>query len=156
MSTPSARRIEIADHAPRAFTALLRLEKAIDLDEGLRGLVRMRASQMNGCAFCIDMPWKEARAGGESEERLYMLDAWRESALYSARERAALELCEAMTLVAGDHVPDAAWERAAAALHPDELAGVMFATVAINAWNRLMIASRAEPGHAVPEAARAA
>lgn len=98
----------------------------------------------------MDMHWKDARAAGESEERLYSLAAWRESALYSERERAALELCEAVTLVAETHVPDAVWQRARAAFDPDELAQVLFQITAINAWNRLAIASGAEPGHYRP------
>jgi AhpD family alkylhydroperoxidase len=92
---------------------MIRLEAAIELDPRVRDLVRVRASQINGCAFCIDMHWKDARAGGEREERLYSLDAWRDSPLYSERERAALALCEAVTLVADSHVPDEVWDAAA-------------------------------------------
>ena len=113
----------------------------------------MRASQLNGCAFCIDMHWQDARAAGEREDRLYALDAWRESPLFSPRERAALELCEAVTLVSETHVPDDVWERAAAAFESDELAQLVFAIAAINAWNRLMISARSEPGHYQPAAA---
>ena len=102
------------------------------------------------------MHWKDARAAGESEDRLYSLDTWRESPLYSERERAALELCEAMTLVAETHVPDAVWERARASFGEDELAQLVFAITAINAWNRLNIATRLEPGHYHPGAFREA
>ena len=136
--------------APKPVMALLRFERAIDIDERLGNLVKVRASQINGCAFCIDMHWKDARAGGESEERLYSLAAWRESPLYEERERAALDLCEAMTLVADGHVPDEVWGRAAAAFGEDELAQLVFAIAAINTWNRLMITSRVEPGHYQP------
>src|ERR671936_178152 len=98
------------------------------------------------------MHWKDARAAGESEERLYSLDVWRESPLYSERERAALELCEAMTLVAETHVPDDVWERARASFDDDELAQLVIAISAINSWNRLNITARVEPGHYQPGA----
>ena len=153
-----ARRIALAEHAPRPYAAMARLEAAIELDDRLRALTSVRASQINGCAFCIDMHWKDARAAGESEERLYSLSAWRESPLYGDRERAALELCEAITLVADSHVPDDVWERAAAHFERDELARLVFAITAINAWNRLLISARTEPGHYRPrvrEAVRA-
>src|ERR1051326_6232631 len=100
--------------AAQPYAAMLRLDESIDVEQPLRELVKVRASQLNRCAFCIDMHWKDARALGESEERLYMLDAWRESALYDDRERAALALCEAMTLITDGHVPDAVWNEAAA------------------------------------------
>jgi alkylhydroperoxidase family enzyme len=96
------------------------------------------------------MHWKDARAAGESEERLYSLPAWRESPVYSERERAALALCEAMTLISGSHVPDDVWEPARAAFTAEELAQLVFAITAINAWNRLMITARVEPGHYQP------
>jgi AhpD family alkylhydroperoxidase len=145
-ATFRARRMTTNDLAPRPFAAMLRLEDAIELDEGVHKLVTVRASQINGCAFCIDMHWKEARAAGESEDRLYSLDAWRESPLYSDRERAALELCEAITLIADAHVPDEVWDTAAAEFEPRELAHLVFAVTAINAWNRLVISARVEPG----------
>jgi AhpD family alkylhydroperoxidase len=132
--------------APRLFAALMRLEDAIELDQRVRDLIRVRASQINGCAFCIDMHWKDARAEGEREDRLYSLDAWRESALYSDRERAALELCEAITLIADSHVPNDVWDMAVAEFEPGELAHLVFAITAINAWNRVVISARTEPG----------
>src|SRR5919197_4048194 len=139
-----AARMQLPKEASHAITAMLRLERSIDTAPSLRHLVCVRASQINGCAFCIDMHWKEARAGGESEDRLYMLDAWRESPLYSDRERAALELCEAMTLIREGHVPDDVWEAARAEFDDGELANLMFAIAAINTWNRLVITSRVE------------
>ena len=145
-----AERLSIADHAPRQFAAIFRLAQSIELDPRLDALISLRASQINGCAFCLDMHWKDARAAGESEERLYSLEAWRESPLYSERERAALELCEAITLVAESHVPDAVWERARASFDDDELAQLLVAITAINAYNRLNIATRVEPGHYRP------
>ena len=149
-----AGRIQLDQLAMKPLAAMLRLEAAIGLDPAVRDLIKLRASQINGCATCIDMHWKDARADGESEERLYSLDAWRESPLYSDRERAALELCEAMTLIAEGHVPDAVWEAAGAQFGDEELAQLVFSITAINAWNRLMITARVEPGHYQPGMAR--
>lgn len=147
MSQIPAGRIHLDDVAPKQVAAMLRLEASIGLDPSIRELVKLRSSQINGCVTCIDTHWKDARAGGETEDRLYSLDAWRESPLYSERERAALTLCEAMTLVADGHVPDDAWERARAAFSDSELAQLIFAIASINAWNRLLITARVEPGH---------
>jgi AhpD family alkylhydroperoxidase len=141
-----ADRIDWAQSGMKQMAAMLRLERSVELEETLANLIKLRASQINGCAFCIDMHWKDARAAGESEERLYMLEAWRESSLYDERERAALELCEAITLVSETHVPDDVWERASEALG-EEAPQAVFAAAAINTWNRLMITARAEPGH---------
>ena len=145
-ATLRARRIAMDEMAPRLFAAMIRLEDAIELDERVRELVRVRASQINGCAFCIDMHWKDARAAGEREDRLYSLDAWRESPVYSDRERAALGLCEAITLISESHVPDGVWDAAAAEFEPRELAHLVFAITAINAWNRVVMSARTEPG----------
>jgi len=155
-ATIPAGRMQLLEQAPKPAAAMFRLEASIDLDRPLRDLVKVRASQINGCAFCIDMHWKDARAAGETEERLYALDAWRESPLYSDRERAALELCEAMTLVAAGHVPDEVWDRARGAFEEAELAQLVFTVTAINAWNRLMITTRVEPGHYRPGLSEAA
>lgn len=149
MPTYPAGRIDWAETGAKQIAAMLRLERSLELNETLANLIKVRGSQINGCAFCVDMHWKDARAAGESEERLYMLDAWRESRLYDERERAALELCEAITLVSETNVPDDVWERAERALGED-LAQVVFTAVAINAWNRLQITARAEPGHYQP------
>jgi AhpD family alkylhydroperoxidase len=159
MSTATAfpaARLEIPEDAKRLLAAMYRLGAVNPLDPGLAGLVEVRASQINGCAFCIDMHWKQARAAGESEERLYSLAAWRESPLYDERERAALELCEAVTLISDGHVPDPVWERARDAFEDAELAELVFAIVTINAWNRLAITTRVEPGHYEPRLAEAA
>jgi AhpD family alkylhydroperoxidase len=142
-----ARRIQLSDVTAKPLAALSRLERSIEIDDRLRHLVNMRASQVNGCAFCIDMHWKEARAAGESEDRLYSLDAWRESPAYDERERAALALTEAVTLVSEGHVPDEVWDRARGVFDDDELTELVFAITTINAWNRLAITARAEPGH---------
>ena len=145
-----AGRLEVTTEAPRQTAAMYRLEQSIELARPFKDLVALYASQLNGCAFCIDMHWKDARSAGESEERLYSLTVWRESPLYSEAERAALALCEAMTLISAGHVPDDVWEPARAAFQPEELAQLVFAITAINAWNRLMITARVEPGHYEP------
>jgi AhpD family alkylhydroperoxidase len=145
-----AHRMQLVEVAGRQYGAMSRFSRSVELDHGLRALVEVRASQINGCAFCLDMHWKDARASGETEERLYMLSAWRESSLYSEREQAALALCEAMTEIAGHGVPDRVWERAAAAFGEDELGQVIFAIAVINTWNRLQITTQVEPGHYYP------
>ena len=147
MSSPfPADRIQLDELAPKPIGEMYRFQNSIELDETLANLIKVRASQINGCAFCIDMHWKDARAAGESEERLYSLNAWRESPLYDERERAALGLAEAITLVADDHIPGEVWEEAVATLSESELANLVFEITAINAWNRLMITARVQPG----------
>lgn len=145
-----AERIQLSVLSPRPSAAMLRLSLSVELDSQLRHLIDVRASQINGCGFCLDMHWQDARAAGESEARLYSLAAWPESPLYSERERAALQLCDALTLVAETHVPDTVWERAGEEFDEAELGQLVFAITVINAWNRLMVASRAEPGHYRP------
>jgi len=120
--------------------------KRCGLDHALLELVKLRASQINGCAHCIDMHTKELRAGGESEQRLYLLNAWEESPFYSDRERAALSWTEALTLITDGHVPDEAYEQARAQFSEEELANLTLAIVAINGANRLNIAFRTVPG----------
>ena len=116
------------------------------LDHSLLELVKLRASQLNGCAFCLDMHWKDARAQGESEERLYMLNVWRESSIYSERERAALAWTEALTLVADTGAPDEVYEETRAQFDEKEIADLSLAIAAINAWNRMAIGFRLVPG----------
>jgi AhpD family alkylhydroperoxidase len=116
------------------------------LERTLLELIKLRASQINGCAHCIDMHTKELRADGESEQRLYLLDAWQESPFYSERERAALAWTEALTLVTEGHVPDEVYELARAQFSEQELANLTLAIVAINGANRLNIAFRTVPG----------
>lgn len=115
------------------------------LEKSLLELVKLRASQINGCGYCLDMHWKELRAAGESEQRLYLLDAWREAPVYSDRERAALAWTEAVTLVAGG-VPDDVYEQARRQFSEEELANLTLAIVAINGNNRVNIAFRTVPG----------
>lgn len=139
----------------QAMTAMLglgRYVKGSALEESLLDLVATRASQINGCAFCIDMHFKDASARGESEQRLYMLDAWRESPFYSERERAALLWTEAVTLIADGRVPDAVYEEVRPSFSDDELVALTMAVVTINGFNRLNIALRTVPGtYQVPD-----
>ena len=131
--------------APAAMKAMLALQKSVDesgLEHSLVELVKIRASQINGCAYCIHMHTRDARKLGESEERLYLLDAWRESPLYSARERAALEWTEALTLLAQTHVPDAAYDALKTEFSAEEQVKLSLAIVAINGWNRLAVGFR--------------
>jgi AhpD family alkylhydroperoxidase len=142
-------RYDYAKAAPGAYHAMLGLEKYLhesSLEQPLIHLIKLRASQINGCAFCLDMHWKDLRALGENEQRLYSLDAWRECPYYTDRERAALEWTEAVTLVTDGHVPDEIYDRVRAVFKENELADLTVAVVTINAWNRLAIASRTEPG----------
>jgi AhpD family alkylhydroperoxidase len=126
------------------------------LEPQLLEFVKLRASQINGCAHCIDMHTKELRADGESEQRLYLLDAWREAPMYSDRERAALAWTEALTLVTEGHVSDDVYELACAQFSEQELANLTLAVVAINGANRLNIAFRTVPGNYRPAVRRAA
>jgi len=128
---------------------MLGLQKEVDgsgLDPALLDLLKVRASQMNGCAYCIDMHWKDARARGETEQRLYGLDAWRESPYYSPRERVALAWTEAVTRIADTHAPDGVYRELAAQFKEAEIVALTFAIVAINGWNRLVIGLRVPPG----------
>jgi AhpD family alkylhydroperoxidase len=143
--------------APRAVQALLALQtevKTSGLEPSLLELVKMRASQINGCAYCLDMHSKDARAAGESEQRLYLLNAWHETPFYSARERAALAWTEAVTRLEPGHVDDAVFALARAHFTEQELVWLTLAIVAINGWNRALIAFRAEPGSYRPGKAK--
>lgn len=128
-----------------AIQAMLKVEKALHdcgLEFSLIELVKMRASQINGCAFCLDMHSKDARKNGESEARLYLLNAWHESPLYSPRERAALAWTDALTLIADTHAPDADYENLQAQFSAAEIANLTVLIATINAWNRIAIAAR--------------
>ena len=120
------------------------------LEPSLLHLVRMRASQINGCAYCLDMHSKEARAAGETEQRLYCLPAWRETPFYSEREQAALAWTEAVTLISEGHAPDDVFEMARKIFSEEELAALTLAIVSINGWNRFAISFRAAPGSFQP------
>jgi AhpD family alkylhydroperoxidase len=122
------------------------------LGESLVQLVKMRASQINGCAYCLDMHSKDARALAEIEQRLYLLDAWEEAPFYSERERAALALTDAVTRITEGHVPDSVFERARAHFNEQKLIALVFTLTTINAWNRLAITMRTEVGNYQPKA----
>ena len=142
-------RLKFYDVNSEAIKPLLALGKyvgASGLEKPLLELVKIRASQINGCAYCLDMHTKDARAGGETEQRLYVLNAWREAPFYSDRERAALEWTEAVTLISSTHVPDEIYEKVRPYFSPEELLNLTMAIVAINGWNRLAISFRSEPG----------
>ena len=140
------------------FQAMLNLGKAVEaggLERSLLELVKVRASQINGCAYCLDMHTKDARALGETEQRLYALNAWHETPFFSDRERAALEWTETITRVADTHVPDDVYERVRQHFDERELVALTLAAVAINAWNRLAITFRAPAGTYQPQAVHA-
>jgi AhpD family alkylhydroperoxidase len=129
----------------RAMTALEEAIAKSGLDARLLELVRTRVSQLNGCAFCLDMHQRDARSRGESQQRLDLLPAWREAPFFDARERAALALAEALTLVADRGLESEIWDEAARRFEPRELSALVFAIASINSWNRLCIASGAVP-----------
>lgn len=142
-------RLNYGKAAPGVYEAMDALDQYLQgcgLDRTVVLLVQLRASQINGCAYCLDMHWKDLRAAGENEQRLYSLDAWRECPYYSERERAALAWTEAVTLVADGHVPDAVYHEVRAHFVERELANLTLVVAAINAWNRLSIAARLLPG----------
>ena len=142
-------RIDLMQVSSGVIQAMLGLERQVrqaGFDHALLNLVRMRASQINGCAYSLDMHSKDARAAGETEQRLYGLEAWRETPYYSARERAALEWTETLTLVSESRVPDDVFERVREQFSEDELVHLSLAIVSINGWNRLNIAARTVPG----------
>ena len=152
-------RFNCMNAAPRGYGAMLGLEKYFQecgLEQSLLHLIKLRASQVNGCAYCLDMHWKDLRAIGEREQRMYSLDAWRECPYYTDRERAALAWTEAVTLITDGHVPDAVYEEARAHFSEKEMCDLTLAVVAINAWNRLAISSRTVPGGYQAQAAKAA
>ncbi|MCI0355091.1 MAG: carboxymuconolactone decarboxylase family protein [Acidobacteria bacterium] len=142
-------RLNYAKAAPGTYEAMDALDQYLNecgLEESLLHLVRLRASQINGCAYCLDMHWKDLRVIGEREQRLYSLDAWRECPYYSERERAALAWTEAVTLITQGHVPDAVYDAVRPHFSEKELSDLTLALATINAWNRLSIAARLVPG----------
>ena len=125
-------------------SALAALEREIDVEPGLRELVKLRASMVNGCAYCVDLHSKTARRGGESEQRIYALSAWHDAPFFTDRERAALALTDALTNVANGHMPGEVYEEAARQFDYDELTQLIWQIGTINLWNRVMIAKHAE------------
>ena len=149
-------RLDYFAAAPRLMQAMVNLEKAVassGLEHGLIELVKTRASQINGCAFCIDMHTRDARKAGESEARLYLLDAWREAPHYTPRERAALAWTEALTLVASTRAPDEDYDGLKPHFTEEEIVKLSLLIAMINAWNRLAIGFRAVPASAIQAAA---
>ena len=138
--------------AAKAMYALGNFVENCGLEHKLLELVKMRASQINGCAYCLDMHSKDARAAGETEQRLYALNAWHETPFFSDRERAALEWTEALTLISTNHVPDELYQRVREHFSEEELLNLSVSVVAINGWNRLAIPFRAVPGTYQPKA----
>ena len=151
-------RLDFDAHADGFARAMAHLDRAaikeldrVDFDPRLRELVRIRVSQLNGCAYCIDMHTKDARAIGETEQRIYALPAWREAPFYTSRERAALAFAETVTRLADTHVPDGAYREVAAEFSQDEIGALVSLLVTINAWNTIGVATRAwEPGSYQP------
>ena len=145
-------RLDFDAAAPAFSRALSHLDNAatkqldaVDFDHRLRDLIRIRASQLNGCAYCIDMHTKDARAAGETEQRIYALPAWRETPFFTARERAALAFTETVTLLAQTHVPVEAYQEVAALYRPDEIATLVSLITVINAWNTVGVSTRTWP-----------
>ncbi len=147
-------RITIENHMESTLLrAMLALQAEVNqsgLEHSLLELVKIRGSQLNACAYCIDMHTKDARAAGETEQRIYALSAWHETPFYSPRERAALEWTESVTRVGDTHVPDSTYERVRAHFSEAELVALTFAVVAINGWNRLVVSFRRLPGSYLP------
>jgi AhpD family alkylhydroperoxidase len=151
-------RLDYGRTAPGVYDSMDALDQYLDrcsLEPTVLQLVRLRASQLNGCAYCLDMHWKDLRALGESEQRLYSLDAWRECPYYTERERAALAWTEAVTRITDGHVPDAVFAEVRPHFAEKELSDLTLAVATINAWNRLSIAARLVPGGYTSPAATA-
>lgn len=147
-------RLNYTEAAPGGIQAMYKLQKYVEdsgLEHSLLELVKTRASQINGCAYCIDMHTKDARALGESEQRLYLLNAWRESPFYTEKERAALAWTEAVTLISESHASDEDYAAVRAQFSEQELVNLTMAIIAINGWNRLAISFRAVPGNYEPQ-----
>ncbi|MEV5029759.1 carboxymuconolactone decarboxylase family protein [Paenibacillus sp. LPE1-1-1.1] len=141
-------RIEIAKEIPAAYQAMLGLEKFLgtaSISKQLKELIKIRASQINGCAYCINMHTKDARAIGETEQRIYALSAWRDTRYFTDAERAALALTESVTLLTKEHVPDNVYEEAARHFDSKQVGEIIMAIVTINAWNRIAISTNMMP-----------
>lgn len=149
-------RLNYMNAAPKGVDALRKLQGYIDtcgLEHPLLELVKMRASQINGCAYCLDMHSKDARAAGETEQRLYLLSAWREAPFYTERERAALAWTEAVTCISDNPIEDELYEETRRSFNEKEIADLTLAVIAINAWNRLAIPFRTPAGSYQPRQA---
>ncbi len=149
-----AARMDYAHAAPSAMRAMRGLETYLagcSIEPALQDLVKLRASQINGCAYCVDMHSLDARARGETEQRLYALPVWRDTPFFNDRERAALLWTEKLTIISADQVPDSAYQEVRPHFTDQELADLTLVVATINAWNRFGISFRDEPGHHVPE-----
>jgi AhpD family alkylhydroperoxidase len=146
-------RLELSEHAQAAYRAMIRFDGAIEFDPTLGELVRVRASILNGCAYCVDMHTIDARAKGETEQRLYAVATWPEAPFFTDRERAALALTDAITLISETKVPRDVYDLAAAHFDDEELAQLIWTITAINAWNRVAVATRMLPGEYEPSTA---
>lgn len=146
-------RLRYSTASSQAMRAMLALEEQVDhssIEESLQNLVKMRASQINGCAYCVDMHYLDARAAGETEQRLSALVVWQETPFFTERERAALLWTEKLTLISLDHVPDEVYEQVRPHFTEEELVDLTLVIVAINGWNRFAISFRSEPGKYTP------
>ncbi len=142
-------RIDFTRLSPEGYKAMLGLERYLSMspvEKKLLHLVKLRVSQINGCAFCLDMHWKDLKGEGETDQRMYSLDAWRETSYYTDRERTALAWAEAVTNISDGHAPDELFEEARQYFSEQELADLTLAVAAINGWNRISIAFRVAPG----------
>lgn len=151
--TRTGARVNYYQVAPKAAQCLINLEaylKECGLERMLTHLIKMRVSQINGCAYCLDMHSKDLRAHGETEQRIYGLNAWRETHYYTPRERAALELAEAVTLIASHHISDELYTQVREEFTEKEFVDLLFVIAAINSWNRIAIACQVEAGHYTP------
>lgn len=150
-------RIDYKNASPEAYRAMAQLEAVVrhsGLDPHLLELIKIRASQMNGCAFCIDMHTKDARSKGETEQRIYALDAWRETPFFTEKERAVLAWTEALTNIQQGHAPDAVYQELKSHFNENEQVNLTLAITTINAWNRIAIGFRLVPGEYQPAAAK--
>ena len=147
-------RMELGVESAAAYRAMLQLERYVrgsGINPTLLELIKIRASQINGCAFCIDMHTKDARLNGETEQRIYALSAWRETPFFTTEERAVLALTEAVTLIATNPVSDEIYDEVSRYFTPDEIANLLMAIVTINGWNRIAITTRIIPGTYEPQ-----
>ena len=159
MSEEFKSRLDYAQYAHEPLRSLYAIERYLHgsgIEIKLLHMLKLRASQINGCAFCIDMHWKDAKAAGETEQRLYGLNAWRESPYYSEKERAALEWAENVTLVSETHIPDDVYARVRSQYSEKEIVDLTLAIGMINLWNRVAISFRTEPGKYQPKQTSAA
>lgn len=152
-------RLDLVQMNPAAYRAIMQLERYVrssGIDSTILELIKIRASQINGCAFCIDMHTKDARLNGETEQRIYALNVWRETPFFTAQERAVLALTEAVTLIVSSPVSDAIYADVSRYFAPDKIINLLIAIVTINSWNRIVITAQMLPGSYQPQPVKAA